>query len=476
MWNWPTDSNMVMAGLASPSHARDSWAIPQGMFDPAVFAARRDAYMQAIGPKAVAVVRSLPERLRNGDAYHPFRQLSDLVYLTGFVEPDTTLILRPGAETERVIMFVRPRDPELETWDGRRAGIDGAKTTYGADAAYPAAELHAKFSELIANCEELHYSLGLDDEMDQLVASTIAKLRKTEKRGKRPPRAVIDPRVALHELRLHKRPEELAAMRRAAEISTEAHLAAMQTGRPGAYEHELEAVINYTFRRRGGAGPGYTTIVGAGANATILHYIENNCRIGDGELVLVDAGCEFDFYTADITRTWPASGAFTPVQRRVYQIVLDAQIEAIAMVKPGVTLDEIHNHCVRRLTEGMIALGLLGGTADDRIADNSYRKFYMHGTSHWLGLDVHDVGAYTHDGKARPLEAGMVITVEPGLYVSADAEDVPPELRGIGIRIEDDVLVTATGHEVLTARCPKQIEEIEAACRLGPHVQPPAAS
>jgi hypothetical protein len=252
------------------------------MFDPAVFAARRDAYMQAIGPSGVAVVRSLPERLRNGDSYHPFRQISDLVYLTGFVEPETTLILRPGAESERVVMFVRPRDPEMEVWDGRRAGIEGAKSIYGADAAYPASELPAKLGELIANREELHYAVGLDDEMDRLVMTAIAKLRKTEKRGKRPPHAIVDPRVALHELRLHKRPEELAALRKAAEISTEAHVLAMRAGKPGVFEHELEALINYTFRRHGGAGPGYATIVGAGANATILHYIENRCAIAAG--------------------------------------------------------------------------------------------------------------------------------------------------------------------------------------------------
>jgi Xaa-Pro aminopeptidase len=360
---------------------------------------------------------------------------------------------------------VRPRDPERETWDGRRAGIDGAKTIYGADAAYPAAELPQKISELIANHEDLHYAVGLDDEMDLLITRTIAKLRKSEKRGKRPPRAIVDPRVALHELRLHKRPEEIAALRKASEISAEAHVLAMRAGKPGVFEHELEALINYTFRRHGGSGPGYTTIVGAGENATIMHYIENKCAIGDGDLVLVDAGCEYNHYTADITRTWPASGTFTPIQRRVYQIVLDTQVEAVAMVKPGVTIDEIHNHCVRRLTEGMIELGLLAGSAEDRVADQSYRKFYMHGTSHWLGLDVHDVGAYTRDGKARPLEPGMVITVEPGLYVARDAVDVPDELRGIGIRIEDDIAVTETSHDVLTAACPKKIEDIEAACR-----------
>ena len=435
------------------------------MFDPAVFAARRDALMTALGPSAVAIVRSLPERLRNGDAFHPFRQHSDVLYLTGFVEPDTTLIVRPGAETERVVMFVRPRDPEMETWDGRRAGIEGAKERFGADAAYPVAELASKLGDLIGNFEELHYALGIDPEMDALVASTIARLRKTEKKGKRPPRAVIDPRAAMHELRLHKRPEELAALRKASAITSDAHVAAMKLGRPGVFEHELEALINYTFRKRGGGGPGYTTIVGAGENATILHYIENKCAIADGDLVLVDAGCEYDHYTADITRTWPANGRFSAPQKKVYELVLETQKAAIAMVKPGATLEEIHDHCVRKLTEGMIDLGLLAGTADERIEDKAFRKFYMHGTSHWLGLDVHDVGAYTRDGKARPLEPGMVITIEPGLYIAIDAPDVPAELRGIGVRIEDDVVVTADGHDVLTALCPKEIEAIEAICQ-----------
>ncbi|MBA3464066.1 MAG: aminopeptidase P N-terminal domain-containing protein [Deltaproteobacteria bacterium] len=435
------------------------------MFDPAVFAARRDAYMQAIGTSGVAVVRSLPERVRNGDAFHPFRQHSDLFYLTGFVEPDTTLILRPGAETERVVMFVRPRDPELEVWDGRRAGLEGAKERYGADAAYPAVELNSKLAELISNTEELHYSLGLDDEMDLKIAHAIARLRKMERKGRRPPRALVDPRAALHELRLRKRPEELAALRKASQITSEAHVAAMKLGRPGSFEHELEAVINYTFRKAGGSGPGYTTIVGAGENATVLHYIDNRCAIADGDLVLVDAGCEYDHYTADITRTWPANGSFSAPQKRVYELVLSTQKSAVAMAKPGATLDEIHQFCVRSLTEGMLSLGLLSGGLDERITDLSYKKFFMHGTSHWLGLDVHDVGAYTKDGKARPLEPGMVITVEPGLYIAADAADVPPELRGIGVRIEDDVAITADGNEVLTAACPKELEELEAICR-----------
>ncbi|MEO6777377.1 MAG: aminopeptidase P N-terminal domain-containing protein [Kofleriaceae bacterium] len=435
------------------------------MFDPAVFAARRAALMAAIGPDAIAIVRSLPERLRNGDAYHPFRQASDVVYLTGFVEPDTTLVIRPGAETERVVMFVRPRDPDRETWDGRRAGLEGAKEQFGADAAYPAHELAARLPELLANVEEWHVGLGVDPELDALIARTLAQLRRSEKKGKRPPRAIVDPRVALHELRLRKQPEELAALREAAKISSEAHVAAIQTGRPGAFEHELEAVINYTFRKRGGGGPGYATIVGAGANATILHYTANHCPIADGDLVLVDAGCEYEHYTADITRTWPANGRFSPAQREVYELVLRTQLGAIAMAKPGVTLEQIHTSCVRSLTEGMVALKLLQGSVDELIADQSYRKFYMHGTSHWLGLDVHDAGAYTRAGKARALEPGMVITIEPGLYIASDAPGVPDALRGIGVRIEDDLAITNDAPEVLTAACPKQIAELEALAR-----------
>jgi len=298
-----------------------------------------------------------------------------------------------------------------------------------------------------------------------LVAHTIARLRRMEKRGQRPPRAIVDPRVAVHEQRLFKRPEELAALREAAKISAEAHLEAMRVGKPGAWEYELEAAINYTFRRRGGNGPGYTSIVGAGKNATVLHYIANDAQISGGELVLVDAGCEYDHYTADVTRTWPASGTFTPAQREVYDLVLEAQISAISLARAGATINDLHDHCVRVLTAGMIELGLLDGRVEDRIADATYKKFYMHGTSHWLGLDVHDAGAYTIRGKPRPLAPGMVITVEPGLYIAADAPDVPDRFRGIGVRIEDDVAITTGAPEVLTSATPKQADELEAIIR-----------
>ncbi len=421
--------------------------------------------MQAIGPRAVAVVSSLPERLRNGDAYHPFRQHSDVYYLTGFVEPETTLVLRPGDDTDRFVMFVRPRDPEMETWDGRRAGIEGAVARYGASSAHPAAELRTRLGELIANVDELHYGLGIDAAMDANVTAAITWLRRMEKKGKRPPRAIVDPRAALHELRLHKRPEELAALREACAITADAHILAMRTGKPGVFEHEVEAHIDFTFRKRGGDGPGYTSIVGAGENATILHYVENRCAIEDGDLVLVDAGCEYGHYTADITRTWPANGTFSAPQRRVYELVLRVQKAAIAMARPGATLEQIHDYCVRELTLGMIAMSLLTGDVDELIKTDAYKKFYPHGTSHWLGLDVHDAGAYTVDGKARLLAPGMVITVEPGLYIPGDAEGIPAELRGIGVRIEDDVAITADGCEVLTRACPKEIVDVEAACR-----------
>ena len=434
------------------------------MSDSSVFAARRARYMEAIGPNAVAVIHSPPEQVRNSDVHFPFRQSSDMFYLTGFREPEATLVLRPGATDRHVVLFVRPRNRERETWDGRRAGLDGAVTRYGADVAYASGELHDKLPQLLGNFDHVYYSLGDDPSFDAIVAQTIAKLRSSEKRGLCPPRSVIDPREVLHEMRLRKTGSEIDHLRKAAGISAIAHKAAMRLAAPGVNEYELEAVINYTFRKHGGMGPGYNTIVGAGDNATILHYIENDVALADGDLVLIDAGCEYEFYTADITRTFPANGTFTDIQRRCYEIVLGAQKAGVAMAKPGETIDGIHTRTIEMLTEGMVELGLLQGPASERIADDSYKRFYMHRTSHWLGMDVHDAGAYTRDGTARLLEPGMIITVEPGLYIPSDADDVPAELRGIGIRIEDDVLITESGHENLTAATPKEVAEVEAAC------------
>lgn len=436
------------------------------MGESTVFARRREAFMQALGPRAVAVLHSPPEAHRNGDQHFRFRQSSDIYYLTGFAEPDATLVLRPGAAAEQFVLFVRPRDREREVWDGRRAGVEGAVSDFGADVAYPAAELERRLLELVAGAEDLCYGLGYDPAFDAVIARLIADLRLRERRGQRPPRRVVDPRTLLHEMRLRKSPEEVALLRQAAAITAEAHTAAMSAAAPGVGEHELEALIDYTFRRRGGSGPGYGTIVGSGANATILHYVDNDHPLRDGDLVLVDAGCEFQFYTADVTRTFPVSGRFSGPQRRCYELVLAAEEDAIRAARPGVTLDDLHRICVERLTQGMIGLGLLDGPAADRVADEAYKAYYMHRTSHWLGLDVHDAGAYTTaDGAARPLEPGMVITIEPGLYIAADAEAAPEALRGIGVRIEDDVLITANGCEVLTSAVPKQVDEVERACR-----------
>jgi len=425
---------------------------------------RRTAYMDAIGPNAVALVRSPAELIRNGDNQFPFRQSSDLYYLTGFVEPGSALCLRPGAEKERVVLFVRPKDPERETWNGRRVGVEAAPERFGVDAAYSIDELAEKLPELIANTDDLYFSLGLDPEFDRDVIATLAALRGQERKGRRAPRRVIDPREVLHELRLRKTAEEVELLRKAADISAEAHIAAMKAAGDGVAEFELEAIVDYTFRKNGGSGPGYPTIVASADNATILHYVENNRTMRDSDLVLIDAGCEYEFYTADITRTFPASGRFTDVQKRCYELVLSAEKQAIEMTRPGVTVDEIHDRVVEILTAGMIELGLLEGPVEKRIEDEGYKRFYMHKTSHWLGMDVHDVGNYTRAGDARPLEPGMVLTIEPGLYIPIDADDVSEELRGIGIRIEDDVLVTENGYENLTAAAPKEVEEIERAC------------
>jgi Xaa-Pro aminopeptidase len=410
-------------------------------------------------------VRSPAEATRNGDVQFPFRQSSDLYYLTGFSEPEAMVVLRPDAPDQRFVMFVRPRDRERETWEGRRAGVEGAVDRFGADAAYPISELAERLPALIANVDDLHFSLGLDADFDRQLLAVLADLRQRERRGRRPPRRVVDPRAILHEMRLHKTPEELSVLRRAADITCEAHREAMKLAAPGVTEYELEALINYTFRRRGGAGPGYSSIVGGGDNATILHYVDNSEPLREGELVLIDAGCEYQFYTADVTRTFPVNGRFSLAQRDLYSVVLSAQEQAIQMTRPGVTIDEIHDHTVAMLTRGMVDIGLLPGPADERIEKADYKKFYMHRTSHWLGMDVHDVGAYTDDGTPRPLQPGMVITIEPGLYVPRDTEGVPRELLGIGVRIEDDVLVVDGGREVLTSAAPKTIDDLERACK-----------
>ena len=411
------------------------------------------------------VVSSPSEKIRNGDASYPFRQSSDVFYLSGCSEPETTIVLKKTKDGNKSIAFVRPKNKEKEIWDGRRLGVEGAISVLGFDEAYPSHELGKRLAKSLSGSTRLYASLGENPLFDKRILKAIADCRQGKRRGLEPIVDVSDPLFNLHEMRLIKSEDEIDLLKKASQISAQAHVMAMQHAKPGVFEYELSALLDFEFARRGCSGPGYQSIVGAGENATILHYIENTSELKEGELILIDAGGEYDFYTADITRTFPVSGKFSAPQKAAYQVVLRAQKEAIALVKPGVTLEQIHTQVVKHLTEGMIELGLLKGTVEERIADKTYRRFYMHKTSHWLGMDVHDVGLYHENGDARPLQPGMVITIEPGLYVGLEEEGIPSEFKGMGIRIEDDVLVTEGGFEVLTHEVPKEINEIEDLCR-----------
>jgi Xaa-Pro aminopeptidase len=435
-------------------------------FDPTLHAARRARVFEALerlgGGTLLAPAGE--EKLRNNDAEYLFRQDSDFHWLTGFDEPQGCAVLSARAGERKFTLFVRPRDKEKEIWNGRRLGVEGATAVLGADEAFTVADQEARLPGLLDGAPTLHFRLGADAAWDERVVRMLVALRAGARAGKRAPDTVVDAGRVLHELRLVKDAEELRLLRRACEITAEAHMQAMREGRHGRREYQVQAELEMTFRRRGGDGPGYGTIVAAGANSTILHYRAGDAVLEDGQVCLVDAAAEYQLYTSDVTRTWPVSGEFTAAQADLYSMVLEVQKRAVAAVRPGATIDGLHDQVVRGLTEGLIRLGLLSGTADERIADKGFRKYYMHRTSHWLGLDVHDVGDYTVDGASRPLVPGMVLTVEPAVYVAADDETAPPALRGVGIRIEDDVLVTADGHENLTAAVPKEIAELEAVC------------
>ncbi|MDT5155757.1 MAG: Xaa-Pro aminopeptidase [Acidobacteriota bacterium] len=419
-------------------------------------------FMRRMEPNSVAILPAAREVARSNDTEYRFRQDSDFYYLTGFKEPDAVAVVAPGREA-RFTLFVRPRDKEKETWTGRRAGVEGAREAFGADEAFPIEELQEKLAELLDGARNLYYRLGNGNpELDQTVIRQIARMRGLGWRKVRPPQIITDPGTLLHEMRLIKTEAEIALMQRAADIASDAHREAMRAARAGVKEYEIEALIEYIFRKNGAAAPAYNSIVGSGANATILHYVNNDAELKDGDLLLIDAGAEYECFASDITRTFPVSGRFTGAQRDIYQLVLDCQERCIEMIAPGVTLDEMHRRSVEILTEGMVRLGLLKGEVSKLIEEEQYKKFYMHRLGHYLGMDVHDVGVYHSDGEPRPVEAGMVMTVEPGLYISVDAEDIPDEYRGIGVRIEDDVLVTLQGYRTLTDKAPKQVEEIEA--------------
>ncbi len=424
-------------------------------------AERRRAFMERMG-EGVAVIAAAPQATRSNDVEYPYRQDNDLLYLTGFPEPHCLCVLSPQHERERFVLFVQPRDRDRETWTGRRYGIDGAREEFGADAAYAIDRVREILPGHLANADTVYFAPGRDQGMNALVRELVDGSRAGRARTGRGVVSVVDPGAILHEMRLYKSAAEVDVMRRAAAASARAHLAAMAEVRDGSREYELEALVEYHFRAAGGSGPAYPSIVASGANATILHYTRNDRRMRDGDLVLIDAGAEFDGYSSDVTRTFPVGAAYSAPQRRIYEIVLRAQKAAIAAVRPGVSMEDLHDRATEALVEGMIEVGLLDGAAADLVEKGEHTRFYMHRTGHWLGMDVHDVGRYRVDGEPRPLEPGMVFTVEPGLYVAEDLEDVDEDYRGIGVRIEDDVLVTEAGHEVLSAAVPKEVEEIEA--------------
>ena len=478
--------------------------------DAAPFVERRLRFAAALGD-AVAVIPGAQELRRNGDVNYEFRQQSDFFFLTGFAEPDAVLVINPADAKERYVLFVRPRDREMEIWNGRRAGVEDAVAAYGADAAYPIEQLDDKLREYLIDRPTVYYRLG-GGAFDARLIRLVTELRAARARGHQAPVRIEDPGPILHELRLCRSPAELARHRRACEISRDAHAEAMRYARPGLHEYQVQAALEFVFRAHGSPRNGYPSIVASGPNACILHYTENTRRMEDGDLLLIDAGCEWGYHSADITRTFPVNGRFTPPQRAIYEVVLRAQLAGIAAARPGHRYEAVHEAARRVLTEGLVALGLLPRGVDDSLANHHYREFYMHGTGHWLGMDVHDVGDYKLDRKSRALEPGMVFTVEPGLYVDPERESatfhlreysedemwerrlhlgmaaakkledeekakaekivhpIPKEFRGLGVRIEDDVLITADGCEVLTAGTPKTIEEIERTCAEPPRL------
>jgi Xaa-Pro aminopeptidase len=468
------------------------------------FADRRLRFAEAIGD-GLAVIPGGQEVLRNADTGYEFRQNSDFYVLTGFDEPDAVAVFNPAHAKERFVLFVRPRDREMEVWTGRRAGVEGAIADHGADSAYTIDELDQRLRQWALDRPVLYYRLG-NPAHDARITRLITELRSARTRGHTPPVRLEDPGPIVHEMRLRRLPGELELQRRACAISREAHIEAMRFAAPGLHEYEVQAVLEFVFRAGGSPRNAYPSIVASGPNACVLHYVENRRRMEDGDLLLIDAGCEYGYQAADITRTFPVSGRFTPAQRRVYEIVLRAQLAAIAAARPGARYEAMHEAARHVLTEGLIDLGLLPRGLRDSLAMHHYREFFMHGTGHWLGMDVHDVGDYRVRGESRALEPGMVFTVEPGLYIDPDRETVtfhlreyselelwdrrlrlgtaaarrleeeekaraprvehpvPAEYRGIGVRIEDDVVITAGGREILTAGTPKTVEEIEAAC------------
>jgi Xaa-Pro aminopeptidase len=426
------------------------------------FPRRRKELMGQLEEQSIVIVPAALHQLRNRDVEYPFRQDSDFFYLSGFDEPEAVLVLVPGRKQGQSILFCRERDVAKELWNGRRSGTEGACADYGFDDAFPITDIDDILPGLIEGRRRVYYAMGKMPEFDRKMMAWVNTLRANTRSGAHPPGEFVDLDHLLHEMRLIKRAPEIKLMRRAAEISARAHIRAMRACRAGVYEYQLEAELMHEFNHSGCQGWAYQSIVGGGDNACILHYTDNTDRLRDGDLVLIDAGCELNYYAADITRTFPVSGRFSKPQRQLYEVCLAAQMAALACIKPGVSWNEPHIEAVRVITEGLVELGLLRGQVSRLIDKAAYQRFYMHRTGHWLGMDVHDVGDYKIDDQWRLLEPGMVLTVEPGIYIAPDDHKVARKWRGIGIRIEDDVLVTERGCEVLSRDVPKEVDQIEA--------------
>jgi len=425
------------------------------------YARRRQELMGVMGPNSIAILPAAPERTRNRDVEYPYRQNSDFWYLTGFAEPEAVLVLLPGREHGEYVLFCRERDRTMEIWNGYRAGPDGAVKDHDADDAFPVGDIDEILPGLIEGRERVFYDLGHDAEFDRRLMGWVNSIRERVRSGAQPPGEFVALAHHLHDMRLFKSAAEVKLMRKAASISAHAHIRAMEKVRPGMMEYQLEAEYIHEFMRHGARSPAYPSIVGGGANGCILHYIDNSQKLKDGDLVLVDAGCELENYASDITRTFPVNGTFSKPQQALYELVLASQYAAIKATHPDNHWNVPHEKVVEILTQGLLDLGLLDGEFNELVETEGYRRFFMHRTGHWLGLDVHDVGDYRVQDQWRQLEPGMALTVEPGLYIAPDDDSVDEQWRGIGIRIEDDVVVTKEGCEVMTHEVPKDVAEIE---------------
>ncbi len=421
-------------------------------------------FIDQIGKDAVAIIPAAHEKQRSYDTEYKFRQDSDFMYLTGFPEPDAIAVITPSKRT-KYTMFVRPRDPEMETWFGRREGTEGAKKNYGVQQAYNLDRFEKMLHKMLDGHDKLYYRFGVDKKLDRTILDYLSGQRVARLKTAYPPHTIVDPTIPIHEMRLFKNEEEIEIMAKSGEIAAEAHILAMKKTKPGMNESQVEALMEGYMKDKGAAGVAYNSIVGGGDNATILHYVENNAPLKDGDMILIDAGAEYKGYASDITRTFPVNGKFTKAQKEMYQVVLDVQKECIKATVTGTTILERQNLSIELLTEGMKKLGLLKGATQTLIKKKKYLPYYMHGVGHYIGMDVHDAGRYFDDQKAKQSRAfapGMVLTVEPGIYVPADDKKAPPKFRGMGIRIEDDVLVTEDGNRNFTTKVPKEIDEIEA--------------